>query len=148
MAFSDVAIQIEETISKAKKEAEVAFLAELKDIFVRHPELKVIKWPQYVPGFNDGDACEFSLGEIVVSNEIDISNCGEWDEDEAGDEPENLIAFTLGYDEPTEYADLKPLGKFMNSHTGQDILEFIFGINIEVIVTATGVETEEYDCGY
>ena len=29
--------------------------------FVACPEIKTIKWTQYIPSFNDGDACEFTL---------------------------------------------------------------------------------------
>jgi hypothetical protein len=149
MAFSDVTKAIEQTMKEARKQAQEAFLAELKDVFVRHSELKVIKWTQYTPGFNDGDPCYFTIGETVASNYEAINHYGEWDEDEAEmEEPADLIAFSLDYNVPKKFSDLNDIGKFINSTTGKDILEFMFGDNVTVVVTAAGVDTEDYDCGY
>lgn len=147
MSFADVAQQIKKTIEDAQTKAKEALVAELKDVFVRHPELKVIKWTQYTPGFNDGDPCYFTIGDVSAANYMDINHYGEWEGDE-DEEPEDLEVFSLDYNVPKKYKDLEPLGKFINSKTGKDVLEFMFGDGVTVVVTADGVDTDEYDCGY
>lgn len=147
MSFQDVAKEIEKTIKEAQEKAKTALIAELKDVFVRHTDLKVIKWTQYTPGFNDGDPCYFTIGDVTASNHMDVNAYGEWEGDE-DEEPKDLVAFSLDYNVPKQYKDLEALGKFINSATGRDVLEFMFGDGVTVVVTATGVDTEEYDCGY
>ena len=47
-----------------------------------------VKWTQYIPGFNDGDPCVFSLGEVLVRyNDIP----GEDDEHPEGDNEDGWV---------------------------------------------------------
>ena len=46
-----------------QKKAENAFIMAIKEIF-QEGQLEGIAWTQYTPYFNDGDTCEFNLGEI------------------------------------------------------------------------------------
>lgn len=39
----------------------------VKQLFSKHPYLKVIQWSQYTPYFNDGDECVFGVQEILYS---------------------------------------------------------------------------------
>ena len=59
-----------EKYSEAKKqfqaEATQLLKEEFKEFFKKVPEVKVIKWTQYTPYFNDGDPCEFT-GLCVVN---------------------------------------------------------------------------------
>lgn len=41
------------------------FVEQLDALF-EHPEVESIRWEQYTPYFNDGDACEFGFGELSV----------------------------------------------------------------------------------
>jgi hypothetical protein len=151
MSFADVATEIKKTIEEAQEKAKEALIAELKDVFVRHPDLKVIKWTQYTPGFNDGDPCYFTIGDVTASNYMGVNAYGEWEGDDEHDEenePADLLVFSLDYNVPQGFEDLAPLGKFINSGTGKDVLEFMFGDGVTVVVTADGVDTDEYDCGY
>lgn len=139
MTFAAKIKEIEKTINAAKKEAKEAFSTELKELFVRYPDIKIIRWTQYIPSFNDGDACEFSIGEIIVSNYEDVSEYGEWEGEES--EPSDLVAYVSN-------KDVDAITSFINSHAGEEILEFAFGVNVSVKVTADGITIDDYDCGY
>lgn len=141
-SFQETVARLRKTMDDARAEAKNAFLAELKSIFTRHPEIKVITWVQYTPYFNDGDACEFSIGEINAANYEDISHYGEWEgEDE---EPADLKVFTE-WRSNYKIQDLDDLIKFMQSSLGEEILEFAFGDHVSVRVTPSGVSIDDYD---
>lgn len=57
-----------EEYKKATKEMEDKLQSEFKticsEIFKECPDLGCITWTQYIPGFNDGDPCTFTLGEV------------------------------------------------------------------------------------
>jgi hypothetical protein len=139
MTFAAKIKEIEKTISEAKKQAKTAFSDELKELFVRHPEIKVIQWTQYIPSFNDGDACEFSIGEVIVSNYEDVSFDGEWEGDDP--EPKDLDSYIRN-------KSVDAVTSFINSRSGEEVLEFAFGVNVAVKVTADGITIDDYDCGY
>lgn len=139
MTFAAKIKEIEKTINDAKKQAKDAFSDELKDLFVRYPEIKIIKWTQYVPSFNDGDACEFTIGEVIVSNYEDVNYYGEWEGEDA--EPKDL-------DTNLRNKSIDAVTSFINSRAGEEVLEFAFGVNVEVTVTVDGITIDDYDCGY
>jgi len=44
------------------------------DFFKAHPEIKVIYWTQYTPYFNDGEPCVFSVGEVCISDDVEVED--------------------------------------------------------------------------
>lgn len=40
--------------------------AKILQPLLEHPKVEAIRWQQYTPYFNDGDACEFRVGESYV----------------------------------------------------------------------------------
>src|SRR5437868_5615429 len=42
------------------------FAVEFKNFFAAHPEVRVLRWTQGTPSFNDGDACVFSVYDMHV----------------------------------------------------------------------------------
>ncbi len=61
--------------------------SELKDSIFRLFELEHIvglKWRQYIPYFNDGDTCEFTVGEIYISDSRAPEEAGGSEEDADG----------------------------------------------------------------
>lgn len=142
--FQSTIAKLEQAVKEARETARNAFMDELKKLFANHPELKTMTWSQYTPYFNDGDPCSFSVNDAYISNYTDISPWGEWTGDD--DEPEDLFAIDLGWgDEARQYPDLIELNKFMQSKLGCDVLEFVFGDHVQVHVTATGIEVDEYE---
>lgn len=61
-------IKLSEKMSALKKEmsdnAGEAFKEAFKEIHEKNPNILGVHWYQYVPGFNDGDPCTFTMGEI------------------------------------------------------------------------------------
>jgi hypothetical protein len=53
--------EVEALKEKMKSEGELALKESFKDFFDAHPEARGIKWSQYTPYFNDGDACVFRV---------------------------------------------------------------------------------------
>lgn len=141
---------LQATIDKARTTARHAFMDELKQIFKKHPELKVMKWSQYTPYFNDGDSCTFTVHDAYVCNYEGISTWGEWEgTDEDGNtmaEPHDLnVCYLGGSTGAKAFPELHELNTFMQSQLGNDVLEEEFGDHVEVCVTRTGIVITEVD---
>ena len=124
-----------------------AVLAEgISEFMKEHPAIKALGWTQYTPYFNDGDTCEFSVGEIYYSlteNQPDSfyddedDGEGSWNEIWTHEKkvPEGLTA--------QEYKDLVEFVKALNG--AEEDLQAAFGDHVKVIVTQNGVDVEEYE---
>lgn len=121
--------QLQENLKEAAK-AEVVrelFLA----FFADSPEVKAVKWTQYTPHFNDGDACTFSVHgpEFALTNE-DLESRDEW--------------------ESAWSVEDKGLKKRLNTFEKdfndlEEVFQLAFGDGYRVVVTNDGeVEVEEY----
>lgn len=143
-SFAAIVEETNAIIEAAKKKAKDAFMAELRDVFQRHPEIVCFKWNQYTPYFNDGDTCEFSVNSVYFSNSLDINGWGELDNDD-GEEPDGFFCHDIAWKRPREYADLDALASFIGSSTGEEILQFMFGDHVTVTITKDGAETEEFE---
>lgn len=113
----------EELDKKIQAEGMTAVKAFFKEFFEKRPDVYGVKWTQYTPHFNDGDACVFHLGSISV---FPTKEDFEGDEDDYnfesyGEEPETSL------------------------NTIEDILEVIFGDHTRVSVTRDAITTEEYE---
>jgi hypothetical protein len=111
---------------KIKAEGETAMKAFFKDYFEAHPEVYGVKWEQFVPYFNDGSACEFSLHGVYTFKTKDAFES----EDSMYD---NDGAEECYNDEP--YDSLEKV---------EDILETVFGEHARVAVTRDSITTEEF----
>lgn len=148
-------------------------IASLQTIINSAPGVEAIRWQQWIPGFNDGDACEFTVGELEVKfsqelqkeykNEENTSAVDEEEEDDVADEDENdfvsmwqLEQFVkkninvMNHDQigilEYQHEALEKLWGALSSMENE--LETRFGSGMQITVTKKGVETEDYDCGY
>jgi len=149
-----------EAQAKFRAEAQEAFKEEVKNLFQAVPKLKVVKWNQFIPSFNDGDPCTFKMTDIVYSNCPDHSKISGYGEIEDMDEDEYEEAFgefwatdssSLKVDSdlsPEEVETVKAFDKVISSYTMHDVLEATFGSDATVTCTPEEVFTEEYYCGY
>lgn len=124
-----------------------AFKDRLKDLFEKHSNLEWLSWSQYIPSFNDGDACSFTLGELRFgASDINIDNKDEdiYDEEDGTD----LWSYgSIDNNKNTSlYKDLSDLENDLSAH--DDVLEAVFGANVKIYVTPKGIEISDYDCGY
>jgi len=135
----------------------------LKDIFTsffaENPQVTGIVWSQYIPGFNDGDPCLFSIGEVYFSTSTEIN----WDEfsnpydledySEAGQVYNDTLykwnpetKKSVQSPNPNFIPAAKAIYSFINSEV--QLMEDLFGENALVVVTPDKIRVEEYDCGY
>lgn len=143
---------IENEISALRKEykeaAQLAFTDATKQVFEGIPNLQAIKWRQYTPYFNDGDACTFSVHDSYV-----LLDGAEEDSGDYGDGfEEGAYALrdttNLGRNEwrGRETPESKLFDKFekLKFKMG-DILEEIYGDHVEVVLYRNGTQdVDEY----
>jgi hypothetical protein len=147
---------LQEEKKQLEKDAIALLKGTLQQLLKDIPELEGVRWSQYIPGFNDGEPCEFSVNELEVKfagiSEADCNSI------------ESLTGETDGYGPIAEqidilqYAVLKEkygdkLFKYLEKvndtiYDLEDSLQTAFGDNARVVVTKDGIEVEEYDCGY
>jgi len=114
----------------------------VKKFMAENPEICVVRWAQYTPYFNDGEACVFSVCEphflLRPASETDMT-ASVWD---GGD------WMQPGWRSP-DSRDLA-MRELTNNFTStlSDLLESVFGDHIEVFITRNGddvmVETREF----
>jgi len=113
-----------------------------------------IMWHQYIPGFNDGDPCEFTLGEVYMTSNQIVADA--WLD---GSEPDLEEAYPGQefdyYDEgyygrTSSHPDGLEIGALRDSIDGhyENVLREMFGYNTNIVVTPTRVVQFEYECGY
>lgn len=86
--FQDLANQITNLKTKYMALGQEIMTKKIAAFFEQYPEVGGVAWKQYTPYFNDGDACEFSVGEKVFypSEELATQVFGEdYDPDEYED---------------------------------------------------------------
>lgn len=66
MKLEELKQKIEDTNREIRDNAKTALEGSFKEIFEEYPELHGFRWTQYTPSFNDGDPCEFTVGDIDV----------------------------------------------------------------------------------
>jgi hypothetical protein len=135
-----------------------------KDAFAKG--VKAVGWRQWTPYFNDGEPCEFSVGDCGVTNDINAARA--WLNDE-GYTPEDYVEPDQ-YDDNFDYRESdfydytinsqSWIDKYGNSHPDNlgpecsvpvseerfdDALRSTFGDHVTVVVTPDKVVVFEYD---
>jgi hypothetical protein len=112
---------------------------ELLDGVLTLPGVAAVKWDQYTPYFNDGDPCEFGIGEFYVR--LDGI-------DEDAGEQGNGFLYSWD-DELDERPDVKTALHTLAHASGhfEEFLEESFGDHAEITANATGfsIETCSHD---
>lgn len=119
------------------------------DLVLGIPEVEAVKWSQYTPYWNDGEACTFQVGEIYVKLTGDLEDAGEeedgWrhscdlQDSEYSPVPEALLAAAEGAHEALEEMSYQETKKYYTA------LEQAFGDHTEVTATREGFAIEEYE---
>jgi hypothetical protein len=107
-------------------------------IFRDHPEVKAFAWTQYTPHFNDGEPCVFSVHDIAATaleDNLDEAHYGDgWYE--VYGKAEN--GFSAG-----AWKALSELNGVLSG--AESALHAAFGDGVRVVVTAAGIDVQEYD---
>ena len=126
---------VEKAKREVKENAKNAVGALFKAFFVAHPTVGALKWTQYTPHFNDGDACEFR-----VNNDFDVllGKCVA-DDDSDDDEANEFVECYDVEDGPTKEA-IRSLERAVN----EDVFLSAFGDHAKVTATPEGFHVTEY----
>jgi hypothetical protein len=137
----------EEAQNSFQKQAQKAFKDSMKSFFEDNPEVKLIRWTQYSPFFNDGEECTFSVHCPMFTNapNADDIDCGDY----TGDDE---TVWTYGEDCYGDHVEPPPhlvqvLNEFeevQQSDAFGQIAEAMFGNHVEVTITAAGITVDEY----
>jgi hypothetical protein len=132
--------QFEELHKQMKKEGLNAFKEAAKEVLDKHPTVEAFKWNQYTPGWNDGSPCTFHVNWDSITAKPFNPPEGDaytFDGSDFFEDPYNL---------PEDIA--AAVEEFSELIGPEELMEMIFGDNVEVTVTRESIETAEYDCGY
>ena len=171
MNINELKEKIKETNKLVSEHAKEVLDKAFADIFTKYPEVVGFKWKQYTPTFNDGDPCEFYLGEpdyILYTKEfadkvtvevlnseayaiVDIGDCDD-------DENENIIEIAELEAEQVKgvwlyssyKGDLNAAQKEIEAlfkWDVEDIFEYAYGSGHIITATKKGLAIEEY-CDY
>jgi hypothetical protein len=151
----DMKADYEKKVQAAGKKA---IKAVFKDLFDKFPEVHAVRWSQYTPYFNDGDACHFGLGEFWFGIHQEQSHNLSPDEEFEDSEEEGEISYVSNFSKydyktgVTSYASQrhKELEDALNSvettcDSLQDVLEAVFGDHVKVTVTRRKIDIDDYD---
>ena len=124
----------------------------VKQLFEKAPEVKAVRWRQYTPYFNDGDACEFSIHEVYYRFTPWTPDADNEDEDDNSDYGDGFVdAWSIGYREKTKelHARIKDhLAEFGRIITGDlsEVVEVAFGDHKMITIgTDQSIVIEDYD---
>lgn len=136
-----------------QKSAQALFRNITKEFFESNPGVKAFVWTQYTPSFNDGDPCEFTIGDVTFTNatDTDVDDVTAYGEYEGENEDVEVFSSWSLKREPIAGVDSSQIAlmeKMINSNEMEDILEEMFGCHVKIVATADGFKIEDYDCGH
>jgi uncharacterized Zn finger protein len=168
----DLNAKIKALQEQAAKTSQEVFKASLAKFFDNIPEIKMIFWRQYTPYFNDGDACEFSVGDVNFYTEEDRDSDEEdgWDAFNPFMAPSDYV-YREAANEGNRYRDsyqtqidaynerVSGVGaeraaqihraiedvKNMFREIDDDYFLMMFGDHVEVTATRNGFQVDEFD---
>lgn len=110
--FQELADIRREFVAKMQAEGETIIKDYFNEIFAEYPEIQAVAWRAYVPSFNDGDPCEFSISGPFFSVDGLDPKYSEWDEDYDEDDEESPIELrfcdTYSFYDKVIWHDSKP----------------------------------------
>jgi hypothetical protein len=149
--------QMAELQDAYNKKASKMFHNACKKLFEAVPALAEVRWPQYTPHFNDGDACKFRLSDINFISKFDAEGV-DGDVDEIDDVnwgynsfhayDADIVAANIeeyGEEAVTKYADVcRHFDAFVNQ-LDSSMLEDMFGDHVMVRITPEEIIIDEFD---
>jgi hypothetical protein len=134
-----------------KTSGEEIVKAVFNELFDNYPEVQACNWHQYIPSFNDGDPCEFTVGELhwqidgVISKYApDDRSAEDYDGESKEEDPRWVSSWELK--ETPLYDVVKVVESTL--YRIEDCLEFAFDSNAEITVTRDSITVDEYYCGW
>jgi hypothetical protein len=116
------------------------FVKEIVAEYKKIPNLKEVRWKQYTPFFNDGEACEFSVRSPSYKF-VDTS-------EDAGDYEDGFVDSYEFREAPEIRTQLEELEEtFFGSSTMGEILKDLYGDHVQVTINleTEQAEVDDYD---
>lgn len=147
----NIKAKMAEVSALIKSEGKSAIADAMAGFFAKYPSIESVVWTQYTPYFNDGEPCEFGLGEFAVVGDLKSLGLKSYEDDN-----ENNDYYEEGY--PTESScticwstknetakDIKGFLESLESLDDQVYLA-VFGDHVRVVANRDGTfEVDEYD---
>lgn len=140
----------EKAMTQLKADGEKAIKEMLAEFFKKHPTASGIRWTQYAPSWNDGEACLFS----VRDPDIRLTSTGDSDakKNDDSDDDEEDGDWLDSYDardklSPELAADFSKLSETITDDSFEDIMRATFGTDCRVTVAAEKIDISDYDHG-
>ena len=155
---------------QAAKTSQEVFKASLAKFFAAVPEIKVIFWRQYTPYFNDGDACEFGVGEVnFYAEDRDEDKESGWDDFNPFKRPSDYVyreakaggKYAAEYQAEIDKYDAivaktgvervaqiqQAIGdvRAMFREISDEYFKMMFGDHVEITATKDGFQVDEFD---
>jgi hypothetical protein len=120
---------------------------ELQKLMEKDPTIEGIRWEQYTPYFNDGDACIFGVMDARVKFKDN--------DEEGGDYGDGYLSSwdfgswngdkrVYSEEEQSKAAIVEDISKFV-ANIPSDLLLNAFGDHTQITINKDGVDTEHYD---
>ena len=148
--------------AKFQTEAQAMFKETMKEFFDKNPGISALKWSQYTPYFNDGNACEFNVNDVYFTNaspeELDnVNHHGVYE----GEDETVWVVRSVKYTLSSKYhaedaAKIRAAGgvdvdscqlidKMIQSSEMEDIMEEMFGDHVVITATRDGFDVNDYE---
>lgn len=116
----------------------------LQQFMREQSEIKALVWVQYTPYFNDGEECTFAMHDIyyTVDPAVNLENIprGAFYGDDDNWYPQYRKKTPLSKETADGFAALSKA-----LHAAQDDLKLALGDHVQVIVTAEGIDVQEFE---
>lgn len=150
--------------AKFQEDAQKIFHETFKEFFALNPGVTAVKWAQYTPYFNDGEACVFGVGDVTFTNapKEELENISAWGEYDGEDETVwavSNIKYTMTADSAyykedqekikaaggVDVESCSALERMIGSDVMEDVLLAMFDDHATVVATRDGFDVEEYE---
>lgn len=130
----------------AQKNVKPALKEAIAQLMKEVPAVDQVRWHQYTPYFNDGDACEFGIGAVTYKFDSSIEFSEERQENGLCMDDEGFVdEFELEVSDGFTKKQLKALATFSDQiNAVTPLLEKAFGDHAQVTCDSKSVTSEEY----
>jgi len=134
--------------ARVKSEGEAIVKEAFAEFFKAHPEIEAIRWRQYTPYFNDGDACAFNVHDGYIRVQGVPEDAGDYEDGffasySVGRLAEAMgVAGQYGHDNPPPA--LAAFQEFWGSIADDDLFESVFGDHKMITATRDEFEVDDY----
>lgn len=144
-SFEELGKLSTELDAKIKAEGAKALKEYFKVKFAENPDILAARITGYVPGFNDGDPCTFSLEDVMFKVAGHDGSYSEEDEDEDDDSIVRWCDVWDLRDNPVRVS-VEDINNTIGGYW--EILNKAFGDNFRITVTPEKIVVDDYDCGF